>query len=118
MKVLIVDDNKDVTDLLSRYLKSKGVENMVTNNPLEGLRRIKEQSYDAILLDISMPDISGIDIIQTLEREKILKEKKIIIFSANAFTEKEVNDLLKKEGVHCCLKKPLALKELLTVITS
>ena len=79
MKVLVVDDNKDVTDLLSRYLKSKGIENTVTNNPLEGLRRIKEQSYDAVLLDISMPDLSGIDIIHTLEREKILKDQKIVI---------------------------------------
>ena len=117
MKVLVVDDNKDVTDLLSRYLKSKGIENTVTNNPLEGLRRIKEQSYDAVLLDIHMPDLSGIDIIHTLEREKILKDQKIVIFSAAAFTDSEVQHLLQKQGVQSCIKKPIMLEKLLTVIT-
>ena len=118
MKVLVVDDNKDVTDLLSRYLNSKGIENTVTNNPLEGLRRIKEQSYDTILLDISMPDFSGIDIIHTLEKEKILKDQKIVIFSATAFTDSEVHHLLQKQGVQSCIKKPIKLEKLLTEITS
>jgi len=118
MQVLIVDDNQDITGLLSRFLKSKGIENKVTNDPLDGLERIKETQYDVILLDISMPDFSGIDIIETLEKEKILKEQRIIIFSATAFTTNQVNDLLKKEGIQGCLKKPIQLNELLTAITN
>lgn len=118
VKVLVVDDNKDVTDLLSRYLKSKGIENIATNNPLEGLRRIKEQNYDTVLLDISMPDFSGIDIIHTLEKENILKDQKIVIFSATAFTDSEVQHLLHKEGVQSCIKKPIRLEKLLTAITT
>jgi DNA-binding response OmpR family regulator len=107
MQVLIVDDNQDITGLLSRFLKAKGIENRVTNDPLDGLERIKENQYDVVLLDISMPEFSGIDIIKTLEKEKILKEQKIIIFSATAFTT--------TQG---CLKKPIQLNELLTAITS
>ena len=118
MKVLIVDDNQDITDLLSRYLNSKGIENEVTNDPLDGLKKIKEESYDTVLLDISMPEFSGIDIIHTLEREKRLKDQKIVIFSATAFTESEVHHLLKKEGVQSCLKKPIKLNKVLTAISS
>ena len=118
MQVLIVDDNRDITGLLSRFLKAKGIENVVTNNPFDGLERIKEEEYDVVLLDISMPEFSGIEIIQTLEREKILKDQKIVIFSATAFTTNQISDLLKKEGIHGCLKKPIQLDELLTVITS
>jgi DNA-binding response OmpR family regulator len=118
MQVLIVDDNQDITGLLSRFLKAKGIENRVTNDPLDGLERIKENQYDVVLLDISMPEFSGIDIIKTLEKEKILKEQKIIIFSATAFTTTQINDLLKKEGIQGCLKKPIQLNELLTAITS
>jgi DNA-binding response OmpR family regulator len=118
MKVLIVDDNQNITDLLSRFLKAKGIDNFVTNNPRDGLECIKEEKYDVVLLDISMPEFSGIDIIQTLEKEKRLKDQKIVIFSANAFTEKQINDLLKMEGVHDCLKKPIALDKLLTIIAS
>jgi DNA-binding response OmpR family regulator len=118
MQVLIVDDNRDITGLLSKFLKAKGIENVTTNDPFDGLERIKEEEYDVVLLDISMPEFSGIDIIQTLEREKILKDQKIVIFSATAFTTNQISDLLKKEGIHGCLKKPIQLNELLTVITS
>ena len=118
MSLLIVDGNQDITDLLSKFLTSKGLENVVTNDPREGLKRIKEKKYDVVLLDISMPEFSGIDIIQQLEREKILKDQKIVIFSATAFTTSQINDLLKKDGIQGCLKKPIQLNELLTAITS
>ena len=118
MKVLIVDDNKDITDLLSRYLNSKGVETKVTNDPQEGLKKIKEENYDTILLDISMPEFSGIDIIHTLEREKRLQDQKIVIFSAISFTDSEIHHLLQKEGVELCLKKPVKLNNVLTAISS
>jgi len=118
MQVLIVDDNQDITDLLSKFLKAKGFDNVVTNDPRDGLERIKEEKYDVVLLDISMPELSGIDIIETLEREKILKNQKIIIFSATAFTTIQIKDLLKKEGIQDCLKKPIQLSKLLTAITS
>ena len=118
MKVLVVDDNKDVSELLSIFLKKKGYDNVIINDPRIALGHIKEEKYDVMVLDISMPEISGIDIIQTLEKEKILKNQKIIILSAVAFTSQQVNDLLEKEGIHSCLKKPIRLNELLTAITS
>jgi len=118
LKVLIVDNNQDVSELLSIFLKRKGFDNVVINDPRIALDHIKEEKYDVILLDISMPEISGIDIIKTLEREKILKDQKIIILSAVAFTTKQINDLLKKEGIHSCMRKPIRLNELLTAIGS
>ncbi len=118
MKVLLIDDNHDITSLLSKFLKAKGFENIVTNDPRDGLEQIKEGQYDVVLLDISMPEFSGIDIIQTLEKEKILKDQKIVIFSALAIANLQVSELLKKEGIHSCLKKPIQLKELMTAITN
>ncbi|MDH3611568.1 MAG: response regulator [Nitrosopumilus sp.] len=117
MKVLVVDDNQDITCLLSKFLKAKGFENVVTNDPKDGFQKIKDGNYDTVLLDISMPEFSGIDIIQKLEQDKILKDQKIVIFSANAFTTKEIDQLVKKEGVHGVLKKPIALNQLLATIT-
>ena len=118
MRVLIVDDNQDVTDLLSKFLNSKGIENVVSNDPLEGLTKIKQEKFDKVLLDISMPDFSGIDIIHTLEREKKLQEQKIVIFSAVSFTDREVHDSLQKDGVQLCLKKPIKLDKVLTAVAS
>jgi len=117
VRVLIIDDNQEITCLLTRYLNSKGIDNDVTNDPLDGLKRIKEENYDTVLLDISMPEFGGIDIIHTLEREKRLKDQKIVIFSAISFTDSEIHHLLQKEGVQVCIQKPIELNKLLTSIT-
>ena len=117
MKVLIIDDNPETTTLLSRYLTAKGIENTATNDPIDGLNRIKDGKYDSVLLDISMPDFSGIDIIHSLEREHILVNQKIIIFSAVSFTDMEIHHLLQKEGVKMCMKKPVPLAQIVSSIT-
>jgi len=117
MKVLIIDDNPETTMLLSRYLTAKGMESIATNDPIDGLRRIKEEKYDSVLLDISMPDFSGIDIIHTLEREHMLANQKIIIFSAVSFTDMDIHRLLQKEGVKMCMKKPVPLAQIVNSIT-
>ena len=116
MKVLLVDDNTNITDLLSKFLKAKGYENVVANDPREGLELIKNEKYDVVFLDIHMPEISGLDIIQALEYDNILKDQKIVIFSAHDFKPLEVKELLKKEGIEGNLKKPIQLNELLTVM--
>ena len=116
MKVLLIDDNPEITSLLSKFLKAKGYENDLTNDPREGLELIKRENYDVVFLDMLMPEISGFDIIQVLESENILKDQKVIIFSAHSFTASEVDDFLKKDGIVACLKKPIELNELLTAI--
>jgi len=116
MKVLLVDDNPDITELLSKFLKAKGYEIIVTNDPQDGLTKIKNDQYDIVFLDIQMPGISGLDIIQELEIENILREQNIIIFSANNFTDSEIDNLLKKDGIIACLEKPIQLSEILTVM--
>ena len=117
MKILIVDDNQDITYLLSKFFKSKGIENVVANDPFDGLDLIRNEKFDVVLLDMSMPEFSGIDIIDTLDREKILQDQKIVIFSAISLTSSQITGLLKREGVHSCLKKPIELGKLLTAIT-
>ncbi len=118
MKVLIVDDNQDITVLLSKFLNSKGFETVVTNDPMEGLGRIQQEQFDVILLDISMPEISGFNIIDILATEKILKNQNIFIFSANSFQDIDIKNLLRRNGINGYFKKPIQLSKLLTAITS
>ena len=118
MNLLLVDDNPDITDLLSKFLKSRGHHNIVTNDSRDGLKKIMEESYDFIFLDIHMPYLSGLDVIRTLESKNMLKDQKIVIFSAHNFTEPEIQDLLDKEGIVAHLKKPIQLNVLLTAMTA
>ncbi len=118
MKILLVDDNKDITTMLSKFFDSKGFETKVSNDPLVGLRLIQQEQYDVILLDISMPEFSGLNIIKILATDEILKDMNIFIFSANSYGDNEIKDLLRKDGIKGVLKKPMKLDEILTAITS
>jgi len=118
VKVLVIDDNEDITTMLSKFLKAKGCETVVTTDPLEGLRHIQEGQFDVVLLDISMPIISGYNIINILATDETLKNQNIFIISATAVHNSQINDLLRRDGVNGFFKKPIKLDELLTVITS
>jgi len=116
MKVLHVDDNQNLTRQVSKFLRKKGIDSVVTNDPKKGLERIKEEKYDVVLLDNHMPGLFGTDIIKTLENEKILKDQNIIILSGDTFTTRQIEDLLKKDGIKNLLKKPTSLDDLFAEI--
>ena len=117
MKILIVDDNKDITEMLSRYLTVKGFDCITTNDGLNGLNLIKKEKFDTVFLDLSMPDFGGMDVIVTLEKENVLKDQRIVIFTASSITNGQIQELLAKDGIESCLRKPVQLSELLLTIT-
>ena len=117
MKILIIDDNQSITDMLEKYLKIKGFDVSVVNNGRNGLAIIQKQKFDSILLDLSMPDFSGIDVVEALEQDGHLANQRIILFTASSVSNETINSLLKKEGIHSCLRKPVKLSELIQTIS-
>ena len=77
MRVLIIDDNEDVTEAISDYLESIGDSCTSLKDGEQGLEVIKKEghNYDAIILDLAMPDISGYDVLESLKNEGLLKTK-------------------------------------------
>lgn len=61
-KVLIVDDNTDISELISVILKKEGINSKIVNNPLEVPELLKQEQFDLILLDIMMPEMSGTEL--------------------------------------------------------
>ena len=118
MKVLVVDDNVDITGMFSKYLSLKGYECAISNSGANALNLIKKQSFDYIVLDMSMPEFGGMDVIESLEKEDLLKNNKIIILTASSISNIDIETLTKKEGVVTFLKKPVQLSELLQVMTN
>ena len=117
MKILIIDDNQSITDMLQKYLRIKGFEVSTVNNGRNGLAAIQKQKFDSVLLDLSMPDFSGIDLIETLEKEGQLSNQRIILFTASSVSNEIINSLLKKEGIHSCLRKPVNLSEIIQTLS-
>jgi DNA-binding response OmpR family regulator len=69
-KVLIVDDDKDISDLISLVLKKEGIDSTIVNDSTKVLEIIEKDYFDLILLDIMMPELSGIEVCTKI-REKV-----------------------------------------------
>ena len=116
MKILVVDDNLDIIKLLTKVFSVKGHEITTATNGKEGLELIKNEEWDTILLDIAMPELSGLDVIDDLEKNNLLKKKIIWIFSAASITDDEIKELVER-GVAGIIRKPIKLQELFATVT-
>lgn len=111
MKILVIDDSQDITDLLEKVLSSIGHDVTAADNGRAGLELTRNQQFDAIFLDIAMPDFSGLDFIDALEQDGKLKANRIVLFTASSITDDEVAELIKR-GVHSCIRKPMQIEKL------
>jgi len=111
VKILIIDDNQSITTMVSKYLVLKGNESTVANGGKQGLEMILQNKYDLIIMDISMPEFSGRDIVDYLEKNKILRENNIVLFTASAISADEIDDMINR-GVKGALRKPVDLVEI------
>ncbi len=115
MKILGIDDNQDLLDLCNVTLSAEGHEYTAIENGKEGLQAIKDKKFDLVLLDLSMPDFSGEDVIDAIVKEGIMDKQKIMIFTASTATQKEFGPLLEK-GIHSIIKKPVDIDLLIETI--
>ena len=77
---------------------------------------IKKGSFDVVLLDLAMPDFTGYDIINELEKENIIKNQKIIVLTATSLNDDDIRKL-KKRGIHSVQNKPMNVNTLVEVMS-
>jgi DNA-binding response OmpR family regulator len=61
-KILIVDDENDIAELISDILEDEGYQTTIKNNGQDAVSAVKDEDYDLILLDVMMPDLSGTEV--------------------------------------------------------
>jgi len=115
MKVLLIDDNKDINDMVCLCLETQDITVKVVDAGREGLRSIKENHFDVILLDLAMPGFSGFDIFKALKDEGLLASKNIVIFTASSVTDNEIQEML-LTGAKGVLKKPISIDDLIETV--
>lgn len=115
MKILIIDDNESITNLFSKLAKMKGHECVVVNDGKSGLSMLENQIYDATILDVSMPEFSGIDVVNALAESGRIKEQTIVVLTASSSSNDDLDELVKK-GVKLCLKKPMPVHTILATL--
>lgn len=84
MKILIVDDEKDILEFLSYNLRKEGFEILTANNGLEGLEMATKEVPDLIILDVMMPEMDGIEACEKIRETPSLEDTLVLFLTARA----------------------------------
>jgi len=94
-KILIVEDDKILSDLLGKKLKDVGFEIVFAFNGVEGLDRLKADKPDLVLLDILMPEKSGMEVMEEMNKDPETSLAKIpVIIISNSGQPVEIDRVL------------------------
>ncbi|MGI0046680.1 MAG: response regulator transcription factor [Nitrosotalea sp.] len=112
-----MDDNESITSMLRKFFEMRGYDCVTSRDGRNALDIMLRQKFDVVILDLAMPEFSGFDIINELEKDGKIKNQNIIVLTASSITTDKIN-LLLKQGVKSYLKKPVTPEELLATVMS
>ncbi|MEK6777392.1 MAG: response regulator [bacterium] len=110
--ILLVDDEEKFIEVLSQRLEGRGLKVDISTSGENALKRVKDKDFDAIVLDLAMPGLDGIETIRRMR--KMNPDLQIIMLTGHATVEKGVAAI--KEGAADLLEKPVDLNKLLSKI--
>ncbi|MDI6807922.1 MAG: sigma-54 dependent transcriptional regulator [Candidatus Eisenbacteria bacterium] len=112
-KILIIDDEREVGEAISRFLGDRGCLSVVSKTGKDGLRALEEWSPDCILLDVKLPDADGIDLLTMIKRQR---EIPVVMISGHGTIDLAVSAI--KLGAYDFLEKPIHPERLLVAISN
>lgn len=112
MKILIIEDEADISGSIKDYLRSNDIHCEIANNYQKAIDKITMYDYDCILLDLMLPDGDGFDVLKKLKA--LGKNDGVIIISAKEMLETKIEGF--NLGADDYLTKPFHLSELLVRI--
>lgn len=108
IKVLLVDDEKEFVDLLGERMSSRGMEVKSTTSAKDALKISEAQSFDAIVLDLMMPEMDGLEVLKNLKATR--PELQVILLTGHGTIEKGVEAM--RLGAMDFVEKPADLDTL------
>ena len=107
--VLVVEDNRNISEMIGEYLEGRGFEVDYACDGLDGYRLAAENSYDVVVLDLMLPRLDGIEVCKRL-REEARKSTPVLMLTARDTLDEKLTGL--GSGADDYLTKPLAIQEL------
>jgi len=92
-KVLVVDNEQNTVELIGNVLREAGYQLAIAYNSKDAIKTIKDFIPDLIVLNLTMPEVSGFDVIEYLKTEERVKDIPLIVISRKDLTEKELDEL-------------------------
>lgn len=115
-RILVVDDEKDVTELLDYKFRQAGYAVRALNDPLRAIGLARDFRPDLILLDVMMPELTGIQLLRMIRSDALLQDTPVILLTAKGETIDKVRGL--ETGADDYVTKPFDARELLLRVQS
>lgn len=110
VRILVVDDEHDVADVLKAGLELRGYKVDVFYDPISALAKFQPGVYDLVLSDIKMPNVNGFEMIYEMKKQD--KAVQVIFLTGYVDLLKEVNKLFTKLNVREVIQKPIGIQQL------
>lgn len=110
-KILVVDDDSTLVKLIAMALEVNGYEGVTAGDGEQGLKAASEESPDLILLDIMMPVMDGLTMLEELRKTSYIP---VIIISA--YGDAERVDKARELGIECFVSKPFGFEALIGIV--
>ena len=114
LRFLVVDDNEDIRDVFCRLIERAGHLASTAGDGVEAVETLQGESFDVMLLDLTMPRMDGVDVVRWLrEHPDIAPAMRIVVISAWAGEHRAV---LQELGIVTVMQKPLRIQQLTDLI--
>jgi len=110
-RLLVVDDEQSILDLLRRRLEALGCEVTVLSGGSEVVKVVREQLPDLVLLDVMMPDVDGFTVCAALKQDAEIRDIPVVLMTARTEVDSRIKGL--ELGAHDYVTKPFETAELL-----
>ncbi|UCE25335.1 MAG: response regulator [Candidatus Zixiibacteriota bacterium] len=114
-KVLVVDDEPEITEIVETFLSENGFEVAIENEPGKAVQKAKTFKPDVILLDIMMPGVDGYDICQALKNDPQFSNVPVVFLTGKDRTDDMGRSF--KSGGDMFIKKPFSCERLLEIVS-
>jgi signal transduction histidine kinase len=114
-KILVVDDNRNAATALTELLNLRGCQARAATSGGEALAAASEEAFDAILLDLDLPDITGYEVAIRLRSQPTARRP--LLVAVSGFGDEQARERSCKSGIDHHLVKPVEIDELLRIIS-
>jgi len=111
-RILVVDDDENVRELLKSRLKAGGYHVTMADNGLEAISMMKKRSPDLIIMDVYMPNLDGLSLFQEIQSNDELRDIPVLVLSGT----KSMRELFAPSRIARFMSKPFDPKELLATV--
>lgn len=112
-RVLIADDDQDVLEVIKAILEHEGLDVRTARDGEQAFKLLRKHRFDAVILDLVMPRVSGVKLLQLMRRSSRLKDTPVMLITGNLLEKKRLEENGSTNLANELLTKPFNTRDLI-----